>query len=163
MGQEVLWTRLFVLCAIAEALLVWLFNRHYLKTHGDMEIPGEKYPYGLITRAVSLLLLAVSACVVISVLGGVIELLMTASKGYFAPEDTFKAGLLRFGSSPLKANILSRLYVNVIDRFIVIFGGYGLSLLAASFLKAGKNSKPQAEAQRSSADKSTTPPAPAGS
>jgi hypothetical protein len=148
-----MWTNLFVLCAIAEVLIVWLFNRHYLKTHADMDIPGEKFPYGFISRAISLLKLFLVACVVVSVLGGVIDILTDpATKGYFSPEDTFKMSLLRYGTPLLAANILSRIPINLVDRFIVIFGGYALSFAAAPFLNP-KKTKPGA----------IDPAAPAGS
>ncbi|WP_010263679.1 hypothetical protein [Treponema primitia] len=151
---EKVWTYLFVLCSIAEVIIVWLFNRRYLKTHTDMDIPGEKYPYGIITKAVFLLKLFLVACVAISVSGGIIDLLANpATKGYFSPEDTFKMSLLRYGTPLLEANILSRIPINIVDRFIVIFGGYAVSLLAVPFLNNKKNPKPNP----------ITPPAPAGS
>jgi hypothetical protein len=46
-------------------------------------------------------------------------------KLYFSAEDTFKVGGLLDSGIPLLAmNILSRIPVNIIDRFIVIFGGF---------------------------------------
>jgi hypothetical protein len=46
-------------------------------------------------------------------------------KLYFSAEDIFKAGgLLNSGIPMLAMNILSRIPVNIIDRFIVIFGGF---------------------------------------
>jgi hypothetical protein len=44
-------------------------------------------------------------------------------------EDTFELGLLRNNVPVLAAAILSRIPINIVDRFFAIFGGYGLSLL----------------------------------
>jgi hypothetical protein len=45
------------------------------------------------------------------------------------PEDTFKLGLIRNNMPVLAAAILSRIPINIVDRFIGIFCGYGISLL----------------------------------
>jgi hypothetical protein len=48
-------------------------------------------------------------------------------KSYFSAEDAFKIGLLPSGIPVLAMDILSRIPVNIVDRFIVIFGGYFIS------------------------------------
>ncbi|MDR1047442.1 MAG: hypothetical protein LBL64_06690, partial [Treponema sp.] len=89
--------------------------------------------YSLIAAASSLLILALIDCLVISVLGGVIDtaifLLFSPPRNQFSPEGVFRLGLLRNGVPILWANILSRFPINLVDRFIVIFGGCGVSLL----------------------------------
>jgi len=75
----------------------------------------------------------------ISVLGGVIDYLhysvLSNSKRSFSAEDTFKISLLRSGIPVLAIDILSRIPVNIVDRFIVIFGGYFISRLIIKFKK----------------------------
>jgi hypothetical protein len=83
--------------------------------------------------------LAVFACIIESVLGGVIDYVLFTMLGetkfQYSPEDRFKLGLLRSNMPLLWASILSRLPINIVDRFIVIFGGYSLSLGIRRFLK----------------------------
>ena len=116
----------FVICSIAEVVIVWR-----LKPEGGLQTKGA-----FVRISGSLLLLYISACITISVLGGLIDFIyhsvFSVEKFYFSPEDTVKISLLRSGIHTLAMNILSRIPINVVDRFIVIFGGYfiakGLSL-----------------------------------
>ena len=145
----------FVLCAITEVLLVWLLkpstlgpsvsgpSKHinYSKRGSAgqqperMELHLSALPETALTSFISvfarLMVLYVVCCIVISILGGVIDFLYYTiwanSKQYFSAEDTFKIGLLRSGIPVLAMNILSRIPVNLVDRFIVIFGGYFIS------------------------------------
>ena len=48
-------------------------------------------------------------------------------KPYFSSEDTFKISLFRGGLPLLLVNIFSRIPINIVDRFIVIFGGFFIS------------------------------------
>jgi len=119
----------WVICMIVEILLVWLFYKRMKKEEAVfLETPCL---YTFIGVAVQLLVLAVIDCIVISVTGGIIDYALTAFSmpRSFSPEDNFKLGLLRNNVSLLAAAILSRIPINIVDRFIVIFGGYGVSLL----------------------------------
>jgi len=81
--------------------------------------------------AAKLLVLAVLDCIVVSISGGIIDFIITrnsAPRPIF-PEDTFKLGLLRNNVPVLATAILSRIPINIVDRFIAIFGGYGISVL----------------------------------
>jgi hypothetical protein len=122
-------TLFFVFCGIAEVVLVWMFRRRRFK---KIWAPSPA-PYSFIAAASSLLLLALIACAVISILGGIIDtalfMIFSQTRVEFSPEGTFRLGLLRNGVPLLWANILSRFPVNLVDRFIVVFGGYGVSLL----------------------------------
>jgi hypothetical protein len=121
-------TCLFTLCSIAEAVLVWTYRRR----------PGAKQE-PLISTAASLLLLYLAAAVVISVLGGIVDYVIFTVQPQvrinFTPEDSFKLGLLRNNIPLLRAGILSRIPVNLVDRFVSIFGGYGVSRLIVRFLR----------------------------
>ena len=121
---------LFVLCSIAEVVLVWIF-RHRFEKLWPQAAGQVSYPF--IAAASWLLLLALISCTVISVLGGLIDTALFAAfsqtRTAFSPEGVFRMGLLRNGVSLLWANILARFPINLVDRFIVIFGGYGVSRL----------------------------------
>ena len=108
----------FIICSIAEVLIVWR-----LKPAGGLQTRGP-----FISLLGGLLLLYISAFIAVSVLGGLVDFfyhsVFSVEKFYFSPEDTVKISLLRSGIPILAMNILSRIPVNVVDRFIVIFGGY---------------------------------------
>jgi hypothetical protein len=115
----------FILCSIVEVLLVCR-----LKPSQSGELSSAALT-SFISIFARLMLLYIVCSVVISVLGGTIEFVyhtvLPNPKLYFSAEDALKIGLLRSGIHPLAMNILSRIPVNFVDRFIVIFGGYFIS------------------------------------
>jgi hypothetical protein len=122
-------SNVWVICMIVEILLIWLFYTKMKKREAVFfENPGLHTFTGV---AVLLLVLAVIDCVVISVTGGIIDYTLTvfSMPRSFSPEDYFKLGLLRNNMPLLVTTILSRIPINIVDRLIVIFGGYGISLL----------------------------------
>jgi len=109
----------FIICSIAEVLIVWLFK----------PVPSRiKSPVSLLG---SLLFLYISLCISISILGGIVDYvyhgIFSVEKFYFSPEDTIKISLLRGDIHTIAVNILSRIPVNMVDRFFVVFGGYFLA------------------------------------
>ena len=119
----------FVLCSIAEVLLISV-----LKPSAP-DIPAfaskEKIIASYTALASKLLLLYILCAVTISVLGGavnhIMQLYVEGHSHYFSVDDTFKPGLIVYNFPGLAINILSRIPVNIVDRFIVIFGGYFIS------------------------------------
>ena len=82
-----------------------------------------------------LLTLVVIDCIAISITGGIIDFALfqyNAPRIHF-PEDSFKLGLLRNNVPVLTTAILSRIPINMVDRLIVVFGGFGISLLYRKF------------------------------
>ena len=81
--------------------------------------------------AARLMLLYLLCAITISVLGGVInyvsDIFLNIHLKFFSVEDTFKLGLIMSNLPALAVNILSRIPINIVDRFIVIFGGYFIS------------------------------------
>jgi hypothetical protein len=128
-------TWIFVLCSVAEVLLVRLMKPGLRNSSRGSGVSSPDLPEGrasFVSVLVVLLLLYITACLAVSVLGGILDFILydvlTNKKLHYSPEDTFKMGLLRGGPSILAANILSRIPINIVDRFIVIFGGFALSL-----------------------------------
>jgi len=124
-----------VFCVISEVLLVFSFRKK-LK---PLDTAFRKTPslYAFINLAPLLMLIVVIDCIVISITGGIIDYILTllsVTKAYY-PEDSFKLGLLRNNMPLLPASVLSRIPINIVDRFFIIFGGYGVSLLYRRFLK----------------------------
>jgi hypothetical protein len=128
-------TMLFVLCSIAEVLLICLMKpgKSRRDVSGGPETGrGRALPEAFISTFAALLLLYIAACIVVSVLGGIIDFILyevlLENKLSYSPEDTFKMGFLRNGPPTLVTNILSRIPINIVDRFVTIFGGFSLSL-----------------------------------
>jgi hypothetical protein len=119
----------FVLCIIAEILLI-----NSLKP-AAAEVPEYTSKDTMIASytgiAAKLMLLYIVCAITISILGGVInyvsQVFLEKPLLYYSSEDTFKLGLLMSNLPALAVNILSRIPVNLVDRFIVIFGGYFIS------------------------------------
>ena len=121
----------FVLCSIAEVLLVWWMNPARIKEPQTVYLPKTAVA-SFVSVLARLALLYIVCSIAISVLGGVIDYIyytvLPNSKLYFTAEDAIKLGLLQNDIPALAMNILSRIPVNIVDRFIVIFGGYFISL-----------------------------------
>ncbi|MCL2066333.1 MAG: hypothetical protein FWG99_02570 [Treponema sp.] len=119
----------YVFCSIAEVLLICALKP------AAPEIsrfdPKEKIIASYTGLAAKLILLYVVCAVSISVLGGIInyvsDVFLEMHLRYYSVEDTFKLGLMMSNLPALAVNILSRIQVNIVDRFIVIFGGYFIS------------------------------------
>ena len=126
---------LFTLCIAAEVVLICLFYKKFLVKE---EAPFLAKPslQTFIAMTPLLLSLVALACIVVSVTGGIIDFTLTqySTPRPIFPEDTFKLGLLRNNVPVLASAILSRFPINIVDRFFVIFGGYGISLLYRKWL-----------------------------
>ena len=144
LGQiELAWTSaVFTLCIVAEVLLICFFCKKLLRTHEAAFLAKPSLP-SFIALAPLLLTLVALACIVVSITGGLIDFaltLFTTLRPQF-PEDAFKLGLLRNNMTVLASAILSRIPINIVDRFFVIFGGYGISLLYRKWLAHGGKGK----------------------
>jgi len=119
----------FVICSMMEVLLV------YALKPSAPDIPAfaskEKIIASYTALASKLMLLYILCTVTISILGGIVnymmQLFIEEHSHYFSIADTFKPGLIVYNLPALAVNILARIPVNIVDRFIVIFGGYFIS------------------------------------
>jgi hypothetical protein len=119
----------YLICIVVEVVLVCLF---YLRMKTKEAVFLEKPSLdSFIGVGIELLLLVILDCIAVSITGGIIDfvLFLNSAPRTFSPEDTFKLGLLHNNVPLLLTSILSRIPINIIDRFIAIFGGYGISLL----------------------------------
>jgi hypothetical protein len=121
---------IFVLCTLAEILLVCFF-RAKIRTEQSLFL-AEPSLSSFIGIASRLMVLVALDCILISIVGGIIDFvlygLLSVPRGIY-PEDIFKLGLYRNNVPVLAAAVLSRIPINIVDRFIAVFGGYGISLL----------------------------------
>jgi Na+/glutamate symporter len=125
----------FSVCIIVELLLVWFFHKKMKEREADFFAkPSLDLFIGI---AVHLLTLVALDCIAISITGGITDFVLTrfSAPTVPSPEDTFKFGLLRNNVPLLATAILSRIPINIVDRFFVIFGGYGISVLYRKWLR----------------------------
>ena len=114
----------FVLCSIAEVLLVCALKP---PAPDISDFPSKEKVVASYTGLASRLMLLYIVCAItISVLGGLLDFL-SKYPVYFSAEDNFKPALIMNNLPVLAVNMLSRIPVNIVDRFIVIFGGYFIS------------------------------------
>jgi len=127
---ETSWVRnIFTICVLAEAALVCLYHA---RIKSREEIFLQKRSLNAFTGiATHLLVLVALDCIVVSVCGGTIDFILgkLSAPLTYSPEDTFELGLLHNNVPVFATAVLSRIPINIVDRFIAVFGGYGISLI----------------------------------
>jgi hypothetical protein len=117
---------LFVICSLAEVFILFA-----LKPKNQQQTDKTILFYAGII--IGLLLCYIICVLTVSILGGIIHYVSAFFSDLHLlyspnPVDNFKLNFVMFDVSKLAVNILSRIPVNIVDRFIVIFGGYGIAL-----------------------------------
>jgi hypothetical protein len=125
---------LYISCSIAMVLLVRLFaNFFQTECESVRIIGGQSKPYnGKILQSplfIMLTILSLVMCIVISVMGGLISAGITAVTGVVDKSGWFRLGFIRQGFSLTASEILARIPVNIADKTIAVFGGYGIAYL----------------------------------
>ena len=127
---------LYVLCVIAEVALIFALKPSDHFASGQTR---ERIIASYSGLAAKLLLLYILCAITISVLGGIINYVSDVYLGihlqYYSVEDSFKLGLIMNNLPILAVNIFSRIPINIVDRFIVIFGGYIISRGLVKFIQ----------------------------
>jgi hypothetical protein len=133
---------LFALCSIATALVTWLFIRLFPR---ELSLsPEARKPFAayvnvksrrlgtVMDTMVVLTLLSFSLCLAMSILGGVISAFIQIYNPSYAgdPNISFVISDTMFNQnlSIIMKEILSRIPMNIIDRLISSFAGYGIAL-----------------------------------
>jgi hypothetical protein len=134
---------LYTLCNIAVALVTAVFIRWFPQ---ELGITGTEKPLpksqqqsqwlqNLMGRAIVLVILSFALCLVISVLGGlcamIIKIFYPQVHNPIDPELNFALALVRRNLPGIVVEIGSRIPVNLLDRLISSFAGYGLAALLA--------------------------------
>ena len=108
---------LYVLCSLMAVGITQVFKTHIYNTSS----------FGI--RIAYLFILSILMCILISVMGGIIDSLCITFSSYEfdhpVASDYFKPNFFQIGFSQLGTNIVSRLPVNIIDRPLTVFGAYG--------------------------------------
>ena len=146
---------LFILCNIATAFVTWLFicifprelslafrySPSAAKTAQPVSAVFKSQRLGtLIDRMVVLILLAFSLCLAMSLLGGLLASLIhmiisSSADGLSVNPASESLSLIMFPQNlpVILVEILSRIPINIVDRLISAFGGYGIALVCVSF------------------------------
>ena len=87
----------------------------------------------LIVRLSYLFILSMAMCIVISILGGIIDSICMTYSDYKSntpvASDFFKPNFIKLGLSKLGTNIISRFPINIIDRLVTAVVAYYLAVL----------------------------------
>jgi hypothetical protein len=143
LGRDYYWgSYIYGLCFAATALVAWLFSRSFPEECASLQIirrrkPAPPFPSSRpaspLDRIIMLSLLSMSLWIVISVMGALISLfnyqVLHAVSDDIAAENIFKLGLLQRGFGFAVSELLTRIPINIIDRPVSVFIGYGTSLL----------------------------------
>jgi len=144
---------LFTLCNIATAFITWLFIRAFPR---ELQFRQAAPPTALksnrlniaMGRIIVLMLLSFALCLAMSILGGSIAaLIMGLSPSSI--EAWYVTGILSstlfgYGLPLILVEILSRIPINIIDRLIAAFGGYGIALALHGLLRRVEDSSGRA-------------------
>ena len=143
---------LFALCNISTALVTWMFirlfpnelnfakdtqeNNNFKQTLRNPTVKSRQLDK-VMNRIFALTLLSFALCLAMSILGGLIATLIQFINSSPADELYLKAllGSAMFEKLPIfLAEILSRIPVNIIDRLISVFIGFGAAFFVHRFL-----------------------------
>jgi len=117
----------YFLCSAAEVLIICALKPSVLET--PFYTSKEKIAASYTALVSKLFLLYILCAVTISVVGGVVDYIMHlfVERNYYSVDDLFKQGFFMSNMPVLAVNILSRLPINIVDRFIVILAGFLIS------------------------------------
>jgi len=117
----------FVIVSVAEVFIIWRLRPVGMPWPG---FRGERAFAETVSVCATLMLLYIATSVSASVLGGLIDYAFLRMENYkpLGPGHVFGSGFYGGEIHPLAIGILSRFPINIIDRFIVVFGGFFIAL-----------------------------------
>jgi len=131
----------YILCSVTEVLIICA-----LKPSAP-DIPNfaskDKIAASYTALVSKLFLLYILCVVIISLIGGIVDYIthLFVERNYYSADDLFKPGLFMNNLPVLAVNIISRLPINIVDRFIVILAGFLISRGLLKIIKTKKNSE----------------------
>jgi len=140
---------LFALCSIATALVTWLFMRLFpgelklaqeqsAKTPSPGDFKSRKLDK-IINLIFVLTLLSFALCLIVSILGGLISVFIELLRNTTVSEPVQNPASppnMLYNRVPLVLReILSRIPINIIDRIISAFFGYGIAFALSILIK----------------------------
>ena len=133
---------LFAICNIATAYITWLFIRffprellakkEYVPQKPSSFLSKTSRLSTLMDRVIILILLSFALCLAMSILGGLIATFILYLNSYYYETDgvtgVFTATMFTQNAPIFVKEIVSRIPVNIIDRLISSFAGYGIAV-----------------------------------
>jgi len=120
----------FSIVSIIEVIIIWRLRPDSGPTWPGLR--GRRAFAESINICAGLMLLYIAVSVSASVSGGLIDYIrftrVELYRRFFAPNDVFRFAFYDSGFHPLAIAILSRFPINLIDRFIVITGGFAVAV-----------------------------------
>ena len=134
---------LFTLCSIATALVTWLFMRLFPR---DLDLTAERRAHSAaltgkrfnsrrlsaaIEKTIALILLSFALCLAMSILGGLIASFIQLIHPSYEKNPLHLSVFPMFGNNlpPVFMEILSRIPINIVDRLVSVFIGFGAAVL----------------------------------
>jgi hypothetical protein len=119
---------LYTFCNVLVAVITAVFMRLF-PLECSVASPARRR---IFERIAILFFLSLALCVAVSLLGGIIgtivETFFTPRDSYGAETFIFRRMLERDGLPLFAVEVLCRIPVNIIDRFVSVFGGYGFAV-----------------------------------
>ena len=139
---------LFILANVATAFLTWLFIRLFPRelsfahreNRCDHHVPPKSRHFAMVMeRVVVLTLFSFALCLTMSILGGLIAVFIQGINPVHAGEQGLSPNIyfnmFSQGFPLILSEILVRIPMNIIDRLIAAFGGYGIALALQGVLR----------------------------
>ena len=137
---------LFVLCNIATALVTRLFMQFFPRELNFYDAPKTQIAYKnsrfsmVMDRVIVLIILSFALCLAMSFLGGLIAaIIIKSSPSYNAGEPgitaIFSETMFTVNMPVIVTEIAARIPVNIVDRLISAFAGFGIALGLRAILK----------------------------
>ena len=131
---------LFALCNIATALVTWMFMRFFPQELSIVRAQTENVKSRQLDKVMNLIfvltLLSFALCLVISILGGLISVFIEILRNTAVSEPVLNPAsppVMFYNEIPLVLReILSRIPINIIDRLISAFAGFGVAKLVSA-------------------------------
>jgi len=143
---------LFTICNIATAYITWLFMKFFPRELTNKQDTLQKpSPLSakssrlitLMDRVIILTLLSFALCIAMSILGGLIATFILYLNSYYFEIDgvagTFSATMFGQDVPLVLKEIISRIPVNIVDRLISAFAGFGIAVLLRRFIHKNFN------------------------
>ena len=127
---------LFAICNIATAFLTWFFYRFFKQELTIQEqTPSVRQKSSqlnrIMDRVIILIFLSFTLCLAMSILGGLIAaFILNINSAYFETDGitgVFSATMFVHDVPIVLKEIIARIPVNMIDRLISVFAGYGIA------------------------------------
>ena len=138
---------LFALCNIATALITWMFcrifpdkltYRHISADYASFASAKSRYLDEIMSKAFALTLLSFTLCFAISILGGLItffiELIRSSAENNPVTNPASVPTMFYSDMPFLAKEIMSRIPINIIDRLISAFLGFGIGLIISKII-----------------------------